>query len=86
MLRKMSRARYALAPAMLAITLCLSACADIGADYRPVVDMRRHAEAAYDGDVAACQQTARAAPNTMDVAEESIVKNCMRARGYTVLG
>src|SRR5258707_13203275 len=60
MLRKMSLARNTRAPAILGITLCLSACAGIGADYRPVVDMSGHTQEAYDRDVAACQQTAAA--------------------------
>jgi hypothetical protein len=122
------------APAILAVTLWLSACA--GADYRPVVDMRGHTEVAYDRDIAFCQQTARAARNNTNIAEnagigaaggaalgavggaiggapllgagvgalaglagvggfeesktenreERIVKNCMRNRGYAILG
>jgi outer membrane lipoprotein SlyB len=122
--------------AMLAVALSLSACAGGGADYRPVVDMSGHTPLAYDRDAAACEQTARAARNNRDVAEdagigaagggalgavagaiggaplvgagvgalaglvggggyeeaktenreERIVKNCMRARGYTILG
>jgi outer membrane lipoprotein SlyB len=129
MLRKMFLAKNTRAPAILAIALCLSACAGIGADYRPVVDMSGHTQAAYDRDVAACQQTAAAVRNNtravedagMGVAggsalgfndggiggdpllaagaggggyeeaaaenhEQRIVKNCMRARGYTILG
>jgi hypothetical protein len=124
------------APAVLAILLGLSACAGSGADYRPVVDMSGHTPVAYDRDAAACQQTARAARNDSNIAEdaglgaaggagvgvvagaiggapllgagvgalaglvggggyeeaktenreERIVKNCLRARGYTILG
>jgi outer membrane lipoprotein SlyB len=120
--------------ALFATALGLSACA--GADYRPVVDMRGHSEAAYDRDVAECQQTARTARNntkeaenagigaaaggaggavlgaiggspllgagvgalaglvgtggyeeaTTEKREERIVRNCMRARGYSILG
>jgi len=119
---------------MLATALGVGACAS--ADYRPVVDMRGHTEAAYDRDVAECQQTARTARNntneaenagigaaaggaggavlgaiggspllgagvgalaglvgtggyeeaTTEKREEHIVKNCMRARGYSILG
>lgn len=136
MLRKVSLARNTPVPAMLAVALCLSACAGSGADYRPVVDMSGHTQQAYDSDLAACQQTARGARNNTDVAEDagigaagggalgavggaiggnpllgagvgalaglvgtggyeeattenreqSIVKNCMRVRGYTILG
>jgi hypothetical protein len=121
---------------MLAIALGLSACAGSGADYRPVVDMSGHSHVAYDRDAAACQQTARAARNNTDTAEdagmaavgggavgavagaiggapllgagvgllagavggggyeeattenreERIVKYCVHARGYTILG
>ena len=134
MLRKMSLARNTSAPVVLATALFLSACA--GADYRPVVEMSGHSEAAYDRDLAACQQTARTARNNTDIAEdaglgaagggalglvggaiggnpllglgvgalaggvgvggyeeaktenreERIVKNCMSARGYRILG
>ena len=120
-------------PAILA-ALCLSSCA--GADYRPVVDMRGHNEAAYDRDLTACQETARGIRNNAaeaenagigaaaggaggallgaiggnpllgagvgalaglagtagfeesqtETREERIVRNCMRARGYSVLG
>ncbi len=130
--RRMSVARTT--AAMLATALGVGACA--GADYRPVVDMRGHTEAAYDRDVAECQQTARTARNntneaenagigaaaggaggavlgaiggspllgagvgalaglvgtggyeeaTTEKREEHIVKNCMRARGYSILG
>lgn len=116
------------------VMLCLSACA--GADFRPVVDMRGHTDAAYDRDLATCQQEARGVRNNTDIAEDAgagalggaavgavggaiggapllgagvgalaglvggggykeaqtenreqrIVKNCMRARGYNVLG
>jgi outer membrane lipoprotein SlyB len=119
---------------MLAITLCLGACA--GADYRPVVDLRGHTEAAYDRDLAECQQVARNTRNntkeaenagigaaaggaggavlgaiggdpllgagvgalaglvgtggyeeaTTEKREEKIVRNCIRARGYDILG
>lgn len=136
MLRKMSLARNASAPAVLATALFLSACAGGGADYRPVVDMSGHSEAAYDRDLAACQQTAHTARNNTDIAEdaglgaagggalglvggaiggnpllglgvgalaggvgvggyeeaktenreERVVKNCMSARGYRILG
>ncbi|HEX9465113.1 MAG TPA: hypothetical protein VGB82_21130 [Alphaproteobacteria bacterium] len=136
MSRKPIMARITYAPAILAVALGLSACAGGGADYQPVVDMRGHTDAAYDRDIAACQQTARAARNNTNVAEdagmgaaggaavgavagaiggapllgagvgalaglgigggleesktenreERIVKNCMRGRGYTILG
>lgn len=122
------------AAALLAAGLGLCACA--GADYRPVVDMRGHSEAAYDRDVAQCQQTARSVRDNTTEAEnagigaaaggaggavlgaiggnpllgagvgalaglvgtggyeevktenreERIVRNCLRARGYTILG
>ena len=122
------------AAAMRATALYVCACA--GADDRPVVDMRGHSEAAYDRDVAECQQTARTARNntkeaenagigaaaggaggavlgaiggspllgagvgalaglvgtggyeeaTTEKREERIVRNCMRARGYSILG
>lgn len=135
-LHQISVAKTLLAPATLAIALSLAACADSGADYRPVVDMRGHNVAAYDTDVATCQQTARTARNNTNEAkdagigaaaggaggavlgaiggnpllgagvgaaagllgtggyeeaktenrEERIIKNCMRARGYNVLG
>jgi len=132
--RWMSVARTA--AAMFATALCVDACANAGADYRPVVDMHGNTEAAYDRDVAACQQTARAARNntkeaegagigaaaggaggavlgaiggnpllgagvgalaglvgtggyeeaTTEKREETIVRNCMRDRGYSILG
>jgi hypothetical protein len=125
-----------LAPTMLAVALCLSACADTGSSYQPVVDMSGHTQQAYHRDIAACQETARAARNNTNIAEDAgigaagggalgavggaiggspllgagvgalaglvgaggyeevttekreqrIVTNCMRARGYTVLG
>ena len=56
---------------MLTIALGLSACAGGGADYRPVVDMSGHTQAAYDRDIVACQQTARAARNNTDIAEDA---------------
>src|SRR5216683_3621621 len=56
-------------PTILAVALCLSACA--GADYKPVVDMRGHSEAAYDRDVALCQQTARGARDNTNIAEDA---------------
>jgi|SRR5216683_1969337 len=136
MIRKISLAKKIPASAMLSIVLCLSACAGGGADFRPVVDMSGHSQEAYDRDLAACQQTARAARNNTDIAEdagmaavgggavgavagaiggapllgagvgllagavggggyeeattenreERIVKNCVHARGYTILG
>ncbi len=55
--------------AFLAATLCLSACA--GADYKPVVDMRGHTKAAYDRDLATCQETARSARNNTNIAEDA---------------
>ncbi len=55
--------------AVLAATLCLSACA--GAQYQPVVDMRGHTEAAYDRDLAACQETASTARNNTNIAEDA---------------
>jgi outer membrane lipoprotein SlyB len=132
----MSVAKKIPGSAMLTIALCLSACAGGGADYRPIVEMSGHTQETYDRDVAACQQTARAARNNTNVAEDAgmgaagggalgavagaiggdpllgagvgalaglvggggyaeattesreqrIVKNCVRARGYTVLG
>jgi outer membrane lipoprotein SlyB len=136
MVRKMSLAKKIPASATLTVALCLTACAGGGADYRPIVDLSGHSQAAYDRDVAACQQTARAARNNTNIAEdaglgaagggalgavagaiggdpllgagvgalaglaggggyaeattenreERIVKNCVRARGYTILG
>jgi outer membrane lipoprotein SlyB len=136
MLCKMFLAKNTAAPTLLAIALGLSACGGGGADYRPVVDMSGHTEAAYDRDLAACQRTARTARNNTNVAEdagigaagggaigavagamggnpllgagagalaglvggggyeetktenreERIVKNCVRARGYAILG
>lgn len=133
---KLTIAKNIHAPALLALTLSLSACAGGGADYRPVVDMRGHSETAYDRDLAVCQKTARTARNNTNVAEdagigaaggaavgavagaiggapllgagvgalaglgvgggleesktenreERIVKNCMRDRGYKILG
>jgi hypothetical protein len=130
--RRISVARTTIA--MLATALSVCACA--GADYRPVVDMRGHSEAAYDRDLGECQQTARTTRNNTKEAEnagigaaaggaggavlgaiggdpllgagvgalaglvgtggyaeaktekreEHIVQNCMRARGYTILG
>jgi len=56
-------------PVFLAATLGLSACA--GADYQPVVDMRGHSEAAYDRDLAVCQETARTARNNTNIAEDA---------------
>ena len=54
---------------VMAATLFLSACA--GADYQPVVDMRGHSDAAYDRDVATCQDTARTARNNTNIAEDA---------------
>jgi len=132
----MSVAKKIPGSAMLTIALWLSACAGGGADYRPVVEMSGHTQETDDRDLAACQQTARAARNNTNVAEDAglgaagggalgavagaiggdpllgagvgalaglvggggyaeattesreqrIVKNCVRARGYTVLG
>jgi uncharacterized protein YcfJ len=124
------------AAGMLVMAFCVGACADAGADYRPVVDLRGHTETAYDRDLAACQQTARSVRNdtkelegagigaaaggaggavlgaiggnpllgagvgavaglvgtggyeeaTTEKREEKIVRNCMRDRGYSILG
>jgi hypothetical protein len=71
MLRRISLARNAPVPAVLAVALGLSACADAGADYRPIVDMSGHTEQAYDRDLAACQHTAQAARNNTNIAEDA---------------
>jgi hypothetical protein len=71
MLCKLTIAKNIHAPAIFAGMLCLSACAGAGADYKPVVDMRGHSEVAYDRDVALCQQTARAARNNTNIAEDA---------------
>src|SRR5882757_9348099 len=67
----MSVAKKIPGAAILTIALCLSACAGGGADYRPVVEMNGHSQEAYDRDVAACQQTARAARDNTDIAEDA---------------
>jgi hypothetical protein len=67
----MSVAKKIPGSAMLTIALRLPACAGGGADYRPVVEMSGHTQKAYDRDVAACQQTARAARNNTNVAEDA---------------
>jgi uncharacterized protein YcfJ len=71
MLRKISLAGNTAVPAMLAVALGLSACANTGADYRPVVDMKGHTEQAYERDLSACQETARSARNNTNVAEDA---------------
>lgn len=71
MVRKISLAGKTPAPAILAIVLGLTACADTGASYRPVVDMSGHTQAAYDRDIAACQETAHAARNNTNIAEDA---------------
>src|SRR5262249_24439136 len=70
--------------AVIATAFCVSACA--GADYRPVVDMRGHSEAAYDRDVAACQQTARAARNNSAETEDAGIGAAAGCAGVAVLG
>ena len=67
----MSVAKKIPGSAMLTIALWLSACAGGGADYRPVVEMSGHTRETYDRDVAAYQQTARAARNNTNVAEDA---------------
>jgi outer membrane lipoprotein SlyB len=86
MLRKMSLARNATAPAMLAIALCLGACADQGADYQPVVDMRGHTEAAYQRDVAVCRQAALSARNNAHEAEDAGIGAVAGGAGGALLG
>ena len=73
-----------IAAAMAAIALCVSACA--GADYRPVVDMRGHSEAAYNRDVAACQQMARAARDNATEAKNAGIGAAAGGAGGAVLG
>lgn len=73
---------------LLAVALAtpLCACAGAGADYRPVVDMRGHTEAAYDHDVAACQQTARTARTNTNEAEDAGIGAAAGGAGGAVLG
>jgi hypothetical protein len=72
------------APAILSFALFVGGCA--GADYRPVVDMRGHTEAAYRQDLAACQQKARGVRNNADVAEDAGIGAVGGAAGGAVLG
>ena len=87
MLCKMSRAKNAPAYAMFAIALCLSACAGggalgavagaIGGD--PLLG-------AGVGVLAGLVGGGGYAEATTENHEERVVKNCMHARGYTILG
>src|SRR5215469_4649935 len=72
--------------AMFATALFLGACANAGADYRPVVDMHGHSDTAYDRDIAACQQTARTARNGTKQAENAGLGAAGGAAGGAVLG
>jgi hypothetical protein len=84
-IRLLSRIIYAprLVAALLG-TAVVSGCA--GADYRPVVDMRGHSEAAYDRDLAACQQVARAARNSKAETENAGIGAAAGGAGGALLG
>ena len=78
--------RWRTVAAMLGTAFLLAACADAGADYRPVVDMRGHSQAAYDRTVAECQQTARTARNNTGEAEDAGIGALAGGAGGAVLG